>query len=85
MSLFVLIYDRGSQQSLELCEFATRDRDAADAFRMNAQLRAFRENLDQEIVLFEATSRESLQRTHGSYFLSEEELRARMREAVEAT
>ena len=85
MSLFVLIYDRTTQRLVDLREFRESDREAAETFRLDAQRRSLREDLDQEIVLFQAASRESLMRTHGSYFLSERELLERMRDAVEAS
>jgi hypothetical protein len=54
-------------------------------FRHQALRRSLNEDLDQEIVLFQTASREALQHTHGSYFLSAEELLERMREAAEAS
>jgi hypothetical protein len=74
MNYFVLIYDRGRREVLALQEFPESDREVADAFRSAAQSRALRDDLDQEIVLFQAASREALERTHGSYFLSPKEL-----------
>jgi hypothetical protein len=74
VKFFVLIYDRQERELLDLREFAETDQVAASAFRLAAQRRALNDNLDQEIVLFQAASREALERTHGSYFLSEKEL-----------
>lgn len=85
MNYFVLIYDRRAQQLLELREFPIEDRPAADALRLEQERRAFREGLDQDIVLFLAASREALRETHGSYFFTERELLDRLREAAEAS
>lgn len=84
MSYFVLIYDRTDQTLLDLHEFAEQERTQADAFRLDAQRHALREALDQEIVLFQAESKESLKHSHGSYFLSESELLERIKATVEA-
>jgi hypothetical protein len=85
VSYFVLIYDRHEHKLQELQEFDENDRAAAEAFRHRALRRSLNENLDQEIVLFQAASREALQHTHGSYFLSAEELLDRAREAAGAS
>jgi hypothetical protein len=85
MSFFVLIYDRSGQRLLDLKEFAEDDRSSAETMRLNAQRTALREHLDQEIVLFQASSREALERSHGSYFLSENELLDRAKDAAEAS
>lgn len=74
MNYYVLIYDRQRREVLTLQEFPESEREAAHAFRSAAQRRALHEDLDQEIVLFQAASREALERTHGSYFLSSKEL-----------
>lgn len=84
MSFFVLVYDRAGRRVTELREFSETDVEHARAFRLESQRQAIRENLDEEIVLFQATSEEALRRTHGSYFLSERELIDRMREAAGA-
>ena len=85
MNYFVLIYDRRERKLQELREFEETDRAAAELFRLQALRRSLNEGLDQDIVLFQTTSRETLQNTHGSYFLSPEELVARAREAAEAS
>jgi hypothetical protein len=85
MSYFVLIYDRSRRELLDVQQFEDTDRASADTFRLQAQRKALDERLDQEIVLFQAQSREALERTHGSYFLSIHELLERGREAAEAS
>jgi hypothetical protein len=85
VSFFVPIYNRSAQALEELREFAEGDRASAETFRMNAQRRALRDNLDEEIILFRADSRGALERTHGSYFLTERELLERVKEAAEAS
>lgn len=84
MSFFVLIYDRPAQKIVEFREYSARERAAAEGFRLEAQREALRTHRDQEIVLFEAPSREALQRTHGSYFHSVAELLGQARDAAEA-
>ncbi len=80
--LFVLIYDRAARKLVKVEEFSNGDREAADSFRIKAQRRALDEHLDQEIVLFQSESLESLMRSHGSYFLTERELMDRAMGAV---
>jgi CHASE1-domain containing sensor protein len=70
----VLVYDRSRRQLLELKEFALSQRADADEFRLAQQVDAYTQGLDREIVLFQAESREDLERSHGSYFLSLDEL-----------
>ena len=74
MTLFVLIYDRRGDGVVELKLFDNTERDAADEFRMRAERTALLEDLDQDIVLFQAESREALERTHGGYFLNDRQL-----------
>ncbi len=83
MKFFVLIYDRSLRHLVELEEFSESDYTSAETYRSSAQLRALRDKLDQDIVLFQAVSREALMRTHGSYFLSERELWERTKRAAE--
>lgn len=83
MKFFVLIYDRSLRRLVELKEFPESEYASAEAYRSSAQLRALRGNLDQDIVLFQAVSRDALMRTHGSYFLSERELWERTKRAAE--
>jgi hypothetical protein len=85
VNYFVLIYDRRERKLQELREFDESDRAAAESFRHQSLRRSLKDHLDQDIVLFQAASREALQNTHGSYFLSPEELVARAREAAEAS
>jgi hypothetical protein len=85
MSYFVLIYDRSRGELLDVQQFEETDRISADTFRLRAQRKALDDGLDQEIVLFQAQSREALERTHGSYFLTTRQLLERGREAAEAS
>jgi hypothetical protein len=84
MSFFVLVYDRAGQRLLDLREFSEDDRSSAETMRLAAQRKSLHEDLDQEIILFQASSREALERSHGSYFLSESELLDRAKEAAKA-
>jgi hypothetical protein len=83
MQFFVMIYDRSVRHLVELKEFSESDYPSAEAYRSSAQLRALRDKLDQDIVLFQAASRDALMRTHGSYFLTERQLWERTKRAVE--
>jgi hypothetical protein len=83
MNFFVLIFDRSLRHLVDLREFPESEYASAEVYRSSAQLRAMRGNLDQDIVLFQAVSREALMRTHVSYFLSERELWERTRRAAE--
>jgi hypothetical protein len=85
VKLFVLIYDRSEQRLVDIREFEEGERPLAEAFRLTAQRQSLREKLDQEIVLFQAPSREALKRTHGSYFLSEKEMLERTIEVAKAS
>jgi hypothetical protein len=85
MNFFVLVYDRIGQLLLDVREFHEDDRSSAKPMRFDAQRKALREHLDQEIVLFQASSRGAPERWHGSYFLSERELLERAKEAAEAS
>jgi hypothetical protein len=85
MNFFVLIYDRSLRQLVELREFSESKYTAAEAYRLRAQLHALRDELDQDVVLFQAVSRDALRRTHGSYFFSESELLERIKRAAEVS
>jgi hypothetical protein len=82
MSYFVVVYDRCKRKLLQLREFPEGERGAAEQFRRQALRHSIDENPDQEVVLFQAASEEALRRTHGSYFLSTEELLNPLREAT---
>jgi hypothetical protein len=81
MSLFVVVYDREHQQLLHLRKFSDAQRESAESFRMDEQRRSLREHLDREVVLFHASSEETLRRNHASYF-SKQQLRDNLDEAV---
>jgi hypothetical protein len=84
MKIFVLIYDRPSRSIVQLREFDAGELSMASEFRTEAQLRAIQNGADQDIVLLQARSLESLARTHSSYFLTLDQLIDRAGDAVRA-
>jgi len=68
MKLFLLVYDRKLQKLVSVQQFAEDARAAADTARLKEQRLALQNDLDREIVLFEAKSLAALKRTHESYF-----------------
>jgi hypothetical protein len=66
--LFMLTYDRSSATLMTL-EVITAGRES-EAFqrRLAAEVGAFRDGMDVEVVILEADSEESLRRTHARYF-----------------
>ena len=75
MTIFLLEFDRDKQQLVgPPQEFADEDRAAASAARMAAQRRVLKEHLDRDVVLLEADSLEVIRKTHGSFFLTPDEL-----------
>lgn len=67
MPHFLMVYDRGAGQILELTEFEEDQRDEAMAER-DAREEAELENADIEVVLFGAESEAALRKTHARYF-----------------
>ena len=82
MKIFLLIYDWSSRRLVRKAEYDQTDREAALKARYEAELRASREGLDQEIVILEAPSLDTLKRTHGSYFFTIDELGERLLKAA---
>lgn len=73
MRYFLIVYDRSRGQRRELTEFAAGERVRA----LEERTRRERDALDRpelEVVLLAAESRTDLERTHGRYFKSVEEL-----------
>lgn len=85
MSLFLLVYDRKAHKLIDCREFSDRDWEAANRTRLDAQRVAIRNHLDHEIVLFQADSLEVLKHTHGSYFLTPDEMVDRAASLVDAS
>lgn len=82
MKIFLLIYDWNTRRLVRKEEYDQVDREAALKARYEAELRAAREGLDQEIVILEAKSFDTLKQTHGSYFFTVEELTERLLKAA---
>lgn len=73
MRYFLVVYDRSRGRRRELIEFAADERARA----LEERARRERDALEQpevEVVLLAAESRADLERTHGRYFKSVEEL-----------
>lgn len=68
--IFLICYDRASQQLLELREFEPARLAEAIDLRFKMEMEAHRRGEAREIVLLEADSIETLQVTHGRYFKS---------------
>lgn len=82
MSYFVLVYDRPRESLLELREFGQDELLAAEQYRLERQRDALAGHLDRDVILLQAASRAVLEQTHGSYFLSREDLLKRVRDAA---
>lgn len=78
LNFFLLIYDRRIQQVVSLTRFSSAQRAEAEDARLREERKRLDERLDREIVLFQADSEAALRHTHGSYFLSLQELAERM-------
>lgn len=76
---FLLVYDRAAGRLLHEQTFERRAEALRARFAQERELRGTGDNL--EIVVIDAHSREDLMRTHARYFLSLEELAARMTRA----
>lgn len=83
MSLFLLVYDRQGRKLLDIREFPESGVREAHEVRADVLRAALRDNLDHEIVLFQADSLDALRTSHASYFLSAEELQSRTIEGFE--
>ncbi len=73
MRYFLIVYDRSQGRRRELTEFSEGQR----AHALEERARRERDALEQpelEVVLLAAESRADLERTHGRYFKSVEEL-----------
>ena len=82
MKLFLAEFDRSAQRLVgALKAFPASKREVALAARLDAQRRVLREELNHDVVLFEAESEAALRRTHASFFMTPAELTKRM-EAV---
>ena len=75
MTNVLVVYDRSAGRLLKEQEFEHR-RDAFEA-RFEAEKR-YRDHVNVEVVVLSAKSRAALLQTHARYFLSLDELAARM-------
>lgn len=66
--LFLIEYDRDSSRIVRLEEYAAHARPAAAAARLQIELDLNRRNVQHEVVILEAASKEALRRTHRRYF-----------------
>ena len=72
--IFLIEYDRRKGQLVELREFANSELAEAQASRLDKEIRLHRNDVEREVVLLEASSRDALLKTHGRYFKSIQEL-----------
>jgi hypothetical protein len=80
-------WQKGQESDLELapCSGGVRRRGANNRVRLaraTLQDQAFANQLDRDIVLLEAESEADLRRSHGSFFLTPDELADRLQPAV---
>lgn len=68
--IFLIEYDREQGKILDLQTFSTSDRKYAQRERLKRELDRTQHGLVREIVLLEASDRETLERTHRRYFKS---------------
>jgi hypothetical protein len=75
MTLFLLEFDRDLGRLVgDPKQFADNDRELAAAARLDTQRRVLKESLNRDVVLLEAESLEVLRETHGSFFMTPDEL-----------
>lgn len=82
MKHFLIVYSRARGETLEVREF---DGDRAPALRARFERElSERGNPDIEVVLLSADSRDTLERTHGRFFKTSEQLAQQLRSFVPA-
>ncbi|HEV3310366.1 MAG TPA: hypothetical protein VG815_07595 [Chloroflexota bacterium] len=74
--IFVLNYNKLSRRVIDLRVFDDAEHEHASRYKASLQVDAVERGIEgsREIVLFRADSAETLKRTHGSYFLTDDEL-----------
>ncbi len=72
--LFLIEYDRDRGQVVTIQEFDGSNRAAAEAARLDMEVRFRRSETDREVVILEAKSIAALKQTHGRYFQDLSEL-----------
>lgn len=79
MKLFLLEFDRTARQLVgDVAEFPLEQQSVANATRLEMQRRVRREHLDHDVVLLQAESSDVLRETHGSFFLTPQQLVERL-------
>ena len=66
--IFLIEYDRPSGKLVTFQEFDDSERKSAEKHRLEIELALHREDLDHEVVVLEAVTKEALERTHRRYF-----------------
>lgn len=72
--IFLMEYDRQRGRLVTIETFGELDRGKAEDARLRLEVNLLHAGVDHEVVLLEATDQEALQRTHGRYFASLQEL-----------
>lgn len=72
--IFLIEYDRGRGEIVDLQKFSDSARMDAEEARLKKELELNRLRVEREVVLMEAASEEALRRTHRRYFESLAEL-----------
>ena len=66
--LFLIEYDRNKGEVVTINEFDDTARSAAETARLELELRLNSFDMDHEVVLLEAASKDALRLTHRRYF-----------------
>lgn len=66
--IFLIEYDREQGRIVTIKSFSDSDREKAEGSRLELELEHNLNNIDNEVVLLEATTEEALRRSHRRYF-----------------
>ena len=66
--VFLIQYARSEGHVVGIREFRDDERLAAEDARLDLEVRLSREGIDHEVVLLDASSEDTLRRTHSRYF-----------------
>lgn len=83
--IFLIDYDRQAGRIVTMTEFKDSEKAAAQASRLELELRLHREKVDREIVLLEAEDEAAIRQSHGRYFYTVRELLDRLLHEIPLT
>lgn len=66
--IFLIEYDRRQGRILTLKSFSDNEREVAEDARLDLELELNQKEIENEIVLLEATTENALRKTHRRYF-----------------